>query len=528
VVPSTIEARLAKLRRVRFFLERLWLAATAHPKWEARWAERLADEASVRREANKALVGVMKLWGSPTYLARLAHATAARYTKQGGLGDEREQAKSPLEAAMRAHLESRVTPEQLDTLFTDTTGTLITAAEHSVNAERAFLHLPPITPFEDRIAKAEAETVTYITQADLWRAEYAELAGQVAGSLAGAAGMLSDDVAHMLTEAANPAHPMSIPETVKKLRESSPGLTAKRAQTIARTETARVYGKTSLDTMKANGIKERRWITAAGSPAVRFSPVCDLCSALGSKAWVSVDKPIEADVMVGKRDPVKTSIKGDFPPYHPNCRCDIVANTDGWLPTGNAYDSVADRIMDRARAHEPDIARKLRELETRRARLIHLERNLKGRDSLIRKLDDFVTGLEEQGKWTFDTVEGRIHDSVRYTFRIRASEYVSKVEDIAAQMRARGFRLYQPGRNGWGTNEYKGINSVWEDPATGQRFEVQFHTTESQAAKDKSWILYEEQRVLPKGSPEWNRLQEQITAIWDGVPVPSGAEGLAL
>ena len=39
-----------------------------------------------------------------------------------------------------------------------------------------------------------------------------------------------------------------------------------------------------------------------------------------------------------------------------------------------------------------------------------------------------------------------------------------------------GFEL-EVRRNSWDNDEYKGINSRWRDPASGQLFEVQFHTS---------------------------------------------------
>ena len=43
--------------------------------------------------------------------------------------------------------------------------------------------------------------------------------------------------------------------------------------------------------------------------------------------------------------------------------------------------------------------------------------------------------------------------------------------------------------------QYKGINSQWIEPDTGQRFEVQFHTGISFEAKQLTHTAYEQLRT---------------------------------
>jgi hypothetical protein len=52
-----------------------------------------------------------------------------------------------------------------------------------------------------------------------------------------------------------------------------------------------------------------------------------------------------------------------------------------------------------------------------------------------------------------------------------------------ARIGARGFELAKPLKNAWPSDQYKGINTQWREPETGQRFEVQFHTSASFEAK---------------------------------------------
>ena len=60
----------------------------------------------------------------------------------------------------------------------------------------------------------------------------------------------------------------------------------------------------------------------------------------------------------------------------------------------------------------------------------------------------------------------------------------------------------------WDGDEYKGINSRWRDRvATGQAFEVQFHTPESWDAKQKTHDTYE------KISRSWNTALSEASAL---------------
>ena len=47
----------------------------------------------------------------------------------------------------------------------------------------------------------------------------------------------------------------------------------------------------------------------------------------------------------------------------------------------------------------------------------------------------------------------------------------------------------------WSDDKYKGINSQWIEPDSGQRFEVQFHTRISFEAKQLTHHAYERLRT---------------------------------
>ena len=81
-------------------------------------------------------------------------------------------------------------------------------------------------------------------------------------------------------------------------------------------------------------------------------------------------------------------------------------------------------------------------------------------------------------------------------------------------------------RNLWAGEEYKGVNSRWRVPDSGQLFEVQFHTQASLDAKEETHGAYEQIRSLPDDDNEVGKLhayQREVTAT---IPTPPGAPGI--
>jgi hypothetical protein len=132
----------------------------------------------------------------------------------------------------------------------------------------------------------------------------------------------------------------------------------------------------------------------------------------------------------------------------------------------------------------------------------------------------------------YDTVKERVHspedavslipDAIRYTFQYRDSRYTQGVWADIGHLKEQGFELHKL-RNSWSKDQYKGINSQWIDPDTGQRFEVQFHTRISYEGKQLTHDAYERLRTHQADKFEelvLEAFQKKVTA---DVPVPPGA-----
>src|SRR6202034_3993016 len=68
------------------------------------------------------------------------------------------------------------------------------------------------------------------------------------------------------------------------------------------------------------------------------------------------------------------------------------------------------------------------------------------------------------------------------------------------RLKDQGFELHKL-KNSWSDDQYKGINSQWIEPETGQRFEVQFHTRISFEAKQLTHKAYERLRTWQLDDP---------------------------
>jgi hypothetical protein len=150
--------------------------------------------------------------------------------------------------------------------------------------------------------------------------------------------------------------------------------------------------------------------------------------------------------------------------------------------------------------------------------LIGFEHRLKGRDRIKEK----IYGMIKESSFPPEDAVSRVPDTIRYTFAYREDRYTQGVWSDIERMKGEGFKL-QKLKNSWSSEEYRGINSQWIEPDTGQRFEVQFHTGISFEAKQLTHTAYE--RLRTKQADVFEELvleafQKKVTA---DVPLPPGA-----
>lgn len=200
----------------------------------------------------------------------------------------------------------------------------------------------------------------------------------------------------------------------------------------------------------------------------------------------------------------------------------------GWKGEGLSLDArqntAADAYLERARQAERSISPQVRAAaHLSGAELVGFDYRLKSANSLKRKV---ASSLEETPGQTVDEALARLNDSIRYTLQWDDQRYTEGVRSAASYLSGWGNDNLKWSNTWHRERAYKGLNSAWRAPRSGQPFEVQFHTPASKRAQEATHKLYEEQR-LPSTPPERVReLEAEQGAIFAAVPVPTGAREL--
>jgi hypothetical protein len=183
-------------------------------------------------------------------------------------------------------------------------------------------------------------------------------------------------------------------------------------------------------------------------------------------------------------------------------------------------EAACDQIADR---EEQQISPALRALEGQDSdrHLIGFEDRLKDRDRIKEKVHD---GFKFLNRSPEDAV-ALVSDAIRYTFQYRETHYTQGVWSDIGRLRDQGFKLDRL-RNSWSDEQYKGINSQWIEPGTGQRFEIQFHTRISYEAKQLTHKAYERLRTKQADAFEELVLEAFQKKVAGEVPVPPGGQRL--
>lgn len=152
--------------------------------------------------------------------------------------------------------------------------------------------------------------------------------------------------------------------------------------------------------------------------------------------------------------------------------------------------------------------------------LAGLDYRLKGEDRLKEKV---ARTVEEQPGLTAERALSGIPDAVRFTFCYTYENYAAGVRADLDRLSARGFEQAKPLKNSWESDQYKGINTQWREPETGQLFEVQFHTRASFEAKQLTHAAYERIRNPQVSDAELDELEDFQGQACIMIPVPPGA-----
>jgi hypothetical protein len=115
-----------------------------------------------------------------------------------------------------------------------------------------------------------------------------------------------------------------------------------------------------------------------------------------------------------------------------------------------------------------------------------------------------------------DTPPDKIKDSLRYTVTYEPDKLATNANKAMSELETMGYEKLQVKNTFEPGAQYMGVNTFFKDPATGQIFELQFHTPASFEVKQYlTHDLFEQARVLPSGSAERLAIEAQITRISD-------------
>lgn len=194
---------------------------------------------------------------------------------------------------------------------------------------------------------------------------------------------------------------------------------------------------------------------------------------------------------------------------------------------------LAKDLREKAEQSEPEISARLAKLAGDEnpasydpppdGELYGYEWRLKAEDKVAEKIMRELAEKPEKLEGDIIAASMEIKDAIRYTVHFKDEDFGERAQGIVDALRDEGASITV--KNTWPPKlgkSYKGINAQVREP-NGLRYEIQFHTENSQAVKDKMHKIYEQQRVLPNDSPEWKTLENEMAALSRDLPVPTGA-----
>lgn len=184
--------------------------------------------------------------------------------------------------------------------------------------------------------------------------------------------------------------------------------------------------------------------------------------------------------------------------------------------------SEAERVYNIASGKEPIITKDIiNSVEKVNGKMYGLDFRMKQPSSMAGKIgaDAKADGV------TFKEAGDGIKDAIRYTAIIDDNNFTSGYGAIKSDLESKGYKesrcknfykMYEDK-----TSCQKAIQCVYEDKE-GYKFEFQFHTANSQGAKELNHPLYEEQRKSTTTQARYVELDNQMRNIGSYVKNPKG------
>lgn len=158
--------------------------------------------------------------------------------------------------------------------------------------------------------------------------------------------------------------------------------------------------------------------------------------------------------------------------------------------------------------------------------------NMYGLDFRLKQPESMAGKIAEKGarKGEYAKAADKITDAVRYTMVFDKETFTADYQTVRARLEKMGYNevrnknfytLYKEGES-----EQKAVQCLYRDK-NGYTFELQFHTIESQGAKELNHPLYEEARAATTPPERVAELNAQMREIGTHVPDPDGVYNIA-
>lgn len=170
----------------------------------------------------------------------------------------------------------------------------------------------------------------------------------------------------------------------------------------------------------------------------------------------------------------------------------------------------------KAVANEPQITAHIKKVaENIGMDMAGLEYRIKGKESYLRKI---ASNYSPNGN------EYEVKDILRYTYTTTPEKLVESTLKSIETHQDMGYNTIEV-KNYWldKNNPYNGINTTIQ-AQNGQKFELQYHTSESYSVKDAIHGLYEKWRIMDKASPEAIQLRKGMFEQSSKLHVPERIE----
>ena len=130
---------------------------------------------------------------------------------------------------------------------------------------------------------------------------------------------------------------------------------------------------------------------------------------------------------------------------------------------------------------------------------------------------------------SFEKAASDIKDSVRYTALFENEDFTKGYNEVKSSLESKGykeercknfFKKYDEGKA-----DIKSVQCVYSNKS-GDKFELQFQTYETQGAKEISHPMYEESRALTTTESRKAELKKATIKLYSNASTPEGANDI--